>query len=64
MPNPDIKKIINECYRRGFIVKQGMNMHWKVYLPNGKMVVISSTPGGSPAINKIKADFKRNGYPI
>ena len=61
MDNNEITRIVKYCRRIGLFVKQGKNMHWQVYIPNGNIVVMSSTAGGKEALNKIKSDFKRNG---
>ena len=65
MPEPkDIRTVLKICRRKGFIIKQGRSMHYKVYLPNKKMVTISSTPSDTKCITKIYWDFKRNGFPL
>lgn len=63
----DVKDIIKKCQEKGFRIRQGRRMHYKVYLPNGNMITISSTASfgkGSHTLDKIYQDFKRNGFPL
>ena len=64
MENKDIKNILKICFHKGYRIKGGGNCHFKVYLPNGKMVVMSSTPSDNHAVRNIYRDFKYAGFPL
>lgn len=62
--NREINDIIKECYKREYIVKKNGGGHYRVHLPNHKVITISSTPSGTMAHKQVLRDFKRAGIII
>jgi hypothetical protein len=60
----ELKSLLKTAEDQGCRVVITPNNHYKVYVPGGKLVVISSTPSDNRAIENIKRDLRSAGIVI
>lgn len=57
----ELKSLLKTAEEQGCRVVYTSNNHYKVFVPGGKLVVISSTPSDNRAIQNIKRDLRSAG---
>jgi hypothetical protein len=57
----DIKRLLRAAEKQGFEVDRSTR-HYKVTAPDGRVFGVSRSPAGSPALKRIRADFRKHGF--
>lgn len=57
-PDRDARRLLAPLFKRGWVFV-GINKHYKIRSPRGRLVSVSMTPANSESIVRIAADIAR-----
>lgn len=60
----DLEALLREAEKQGCRVQQGGNNHWKIYAPNGTIIVTGSTPSDHRSVLNTRARLRRAGVVV
>lgn len=60
----DLDQILREAEKQGCRIEQSKGNHWKIFVPNGSIIVTASTPSDYRSLRNTRARLRKAGIVV